>query len=235
MKQVITEEMKIHEKWFEEAKKQTVETLPEFIRHLIEDYQHDYGTICHAIGAAGLAGMYAVENSPTGGITGFQAGFCMCDIVRQWNFKNNKCGMKILDYDNLLYPQYSDKFFTISKDTWSAVQKEASERIRHNTDNHETYLKEMELYEKALEQFRVDVKQFEAEHPEYPPYENNPKFYQHLDFGTGEEWDAERKKEESGFMFEPRKPYDDVAHSDVVAHWKSIVDGNVPFGLKGED
>ena len=36
-------------------------------------------------------------------------------------------------------------------------------------------------------------------------------------------------------MFEPRKPYDDVAHPDVVAHWKSIVDGNVPFGLKVED
>ena len=66
MKERITEEMKIHEKWFEEARKQTVDTLPEFVRHLVEDYEHDYGTICHAITAAGLAGMYAVENSQTG-------------------------------------------------------------------------------------------------------------------------------------------------------------------------
>ena len=34
MKQQITEEMKIQNEWYKEAKKQTVETLPEFARHL---------------------------------------------------------------------------------------------------------------------------------------------------------------------------------------------------------
>lgn len=92
MKQQITEEMKIQNEWYKEAKKQTVETLPEFVRHLTEDYSHDYGTICHAVAAAGIAAMYAVDNSPTGGITGFQAGCIMWKVIREWNFQNNKTG-----------------------------------------------------------------------------------------------------------------------------------------------
>lgn len=48
MKQ-ITEKDNEQEIWFKEAEKQTLETLPEFIRHLLEDYGHDYGTICHAL------------------------------------------------------------------------------------------------------------------------------------------------------------------------------------------
>lgn len=158
MKKRITEEMKVHEKWFEEARRQTVDTLPEFVRHLVDDYEHDYGTICHAIAAAGLAGMYAVENSPTGGITGFQAGCCMWGIVRQWSFENNKCGLRMLDYDNLLYPQYEYKFKSISIRTLEAARKEALNKLKE--------------------------------------HENTP------------------------------------VHPDVMEHWKSIVGGVVPFGLK---
>ena len=57
MKQQITEEMKIHDGWYKEAKKQTVETLPEFVRHLTEDYSHDYGTICYAVEAGAIGAM----------------------------------------------------------------------------------------------------------------------------------------------------------------------------------
>ena len=42
--QVITEEEKVHEQLYEQAKEQTLATLPEFLRHLAQDYQHDYGT-----------------------------------------------------------------------------------------------------------------------------------------------------------------------------------------------
>lgn len=33
-------------------------------------------------------------------------------------------------------------------------------------------------------------------------------------------------------MFEPNEPCKPSVHPDVMAHWQSIVDGMIPFGLK---
>jgi hypothetical protein len=235
MKQQITEEMKIQNEWYKEAKKQAVETLPEFVRHLTEDYSHDYGTICHAVAAAGIAAMYAVDNSPTGGITGFQAGCIMWQVIREWNFQNNKTGLKILDYDNLLYPQYKASFVSISSKIWESVKKEAQNKINQNNDKVEKWKVAHDKWAIDMEKFKVDVVEWQKQHPEYPTYEDNPKFYEHLCFGTEKEWDEETKKQESGFMFAPTEPCNPSANPNVIAHWKSIVNGNVPFGLKIEE
>ena len=40
----ISEEQNLKKIWFEEAKEQTIETLPMFINHIMNDYDHDYGT-----------------------------------------------------------------------------------------------------------------------------------------------------------------------------------------------
>ena len=137
--------------------------------------------------------------------------------------------------DELLYPQYEEQFHCISKETWQLVKKEAAIRLEKSEQLHEKYICDMEQYEKDMNQFEIDVKQFESNHPEYPKYEDNKKFYEHISFGTQEEWDAEQKKDESGFMFAPRKPYDESAHPDVIKHWRNIVDGNIPFGLRLEE
>jgi hypothetical protein len=124
----ITEKDGVHPKWYVEAKKQTAETLPEFIRHLIEDYGHDYGTICHAIAAAAVAGAYAVEHSPVGGITGFQGGAVMWQFIAQWGGYEDK-PLRLVNYSDLLYPQYADKFTTISATTWEWAKKQAAEKL----------------------------------------------------------------------------------------------------------
>ena len=132
--------MHLEKEWYAQAKNQTLETLPGFISHIMNDYGHDYGTVCHAIGACALAAAWAANNEAgaCGGITGFQAGFVMWEFVRQWSFSDNKCGMRILDYDRMLYPQYDDVFEkTISPDVWSALQKEAKERLERNHDAHD--------------------------------------------------------------------------------------------------
>lgn len=148
------------EEWFQQAKKQTLETLPEFIRHLMADYHHDYGTIVHAMTACAIATVWACDRTDQGGITGFQAGFLMWGFIRHWSFENNKTGLRILNYDDLLFPQYESKFDkTISPEVWECVQKQARE-----------YLKGID----GKEPFTAD---------------------------------------------------------SVVAHWKSIVDGKVPFGF----
>ena len=120
------------EQWFADAKEQTFETLPEFIRHVMNDYIHDYGTVVHAIGACAVATAWACNrmDGARGGITGFQASFVMWDFVRRWSYNNNKCGLRLVDFDNLLYPQYADRFaHTIPKSTWESVQKQAKEEL----------------------------------------------------------------------------------------------------------
>lgn len=133
-KQAITEEMHLEKEWFEQASKiETIDQLTEFINHLLNDYWHDYGTVCHAIGAAAVA--TAWYSAHVEGISGFQAGFVMWDFIRYWTKPDNKCGLKLVDYDNFLYPQYQYKYEkTISKDTWRSIQEQAKKNLESNED-----------------------------------------------------------------------------------------------------
>ena len=129
-KTIITEEDHLEEVWFKQAKEQTLETLPDFINHVMNDYYHDYGTVCHAISACAIAAAWVADKSDSGGITGFQANEIMWDFMRQWMYSGNKCGMKIVDYDTMLYPQYRYKYEkTISSYTWKSIQKEAKKNL----------------------------------------------------------------------------------------------------------
>lgn len=160
-KKPITEDMRLQDEWYKRAYNMKPDDFPEFFRALTEDYEHDYGTVCHAMAAIGLAAMWAFNKSEgaRGGITGFQAGCVMWEVIRHMNYEDSKCGLRLLNMDDLLYPQYEHRFRSISSDTWKAVQKEAQKRLSER--------------------------------------------------GT--------------------------AHPDVVAHWESIVNGKVPFGLRIED
>lgn len=127
--------------------------LVKFLKYVKKNCNTGYGEAPRAIAQASLA--VAWYFAKTFGITGFQAGFVMWDFIRDWQYSHNVAGLKLVDYDNMLYPQYHYKFEkTISPDIWKALQEEA----KKNLDN--------------------------KEH----------------------------------------------AHPDVIAHWQSIADGNVPFG-----
>lgn len=131
-KNLVTEEMHPEKEWFEEAKKQTEETLPAFIDHVMNDYCHDYGTVVHAISACAIAAAWAANSSKgaLGGITGFQADFVMWDFVRQWSYNHNKTGLRIVDFDKMLFPQYEYSFQkTIKKSVWEAIQQEAKKNL----------------------------------------------------------------------------------------------------------
>jgi len=136
MKQ-ITEKQGVHKQWYVDARSQTVDTLPDFINGLMTEYGHDYGTICHAVAASAIAAANAVNNHKKGGITGFQAGAVMWEFIRHWNYESNKVGLRIVDYDNLLYPQYEDEINkrTITSHQHKELKKQAeillSERGGH--------------------------------------------------------------------------------------------------------
>lgn len=54
----------------------------------------------------------------------------MWDFIKEWSYSGNKCGLKIIDYDNMLYPQYEHKYRkTIPLHVWSELQKRAKENL----------------------------------------------------------------------------------------------------------
>ena len=148
---------KIYKEWQEHVTHiKTIEEFNDFFNSLMNNYYFDYGTQCRAIGLLAVAAAWLGANTEP--ITGFQASFVMWEFIQNWTYRNNKTGLRIVDYNNMLYPQYEYKFDkTISPETWNALQSEASRKLQESSE---------------------------------------------------------------------------FAHSDVVKHWKSIVDGKVPFGYK---
>lgn len=126
---------------YKEAMKQTTDTIGDFVKHAMCDYPHDYGSVCVAVAACALAGVHAADSLPQGGITGFQAGFVMWEFVRQMNYRGNKCGLRMIDYDNMLFPQYAHEFEkTISSDNWKLLQEEAKRRLEEDSEHEHPYV-----------------------------------------------------------------------------------------------
>ena len=212
----------IKKEWSKKAEKQTLDTLPDFLKELSENYTHDYGTICHAISTAAIAAARAMDKSEQGGITGFQAGAIMWGFICGWNFKHNKTGLKIVDYDDFLYPQYEEKFGkTINQETWEALQKEAAKKIEDADKKREKYLADLEKYKKDIAAFVL----------KYPDYYDRREHYDPLGMGNSEQWEEERIKKESGFEFAPQGPCEPL-NDKVYQHWASIASGSVPFGYE---
>lgn len=132
-KEMIIEEMHLEKEWFEQAKKiKTVEELSKFVDRMLNGYNHDYRTACHAIAACALAAAWLGADAE--GITGFQAGFVMWDFIRNWVKEGNECGLRLIDYDDFLYPQYSGKFEkTIDRETWYRIQAAAKKNLEERS------------------------------------------------------------------------------------------------------
>jgi hypothetical protein len=212
-------EKDFREKYYSKAQEQTLETLAGFINDMLGE-SLDYGSICCAVSAAALAAAWATNKAPQGGITGFQAGAIMWEFIQQWNYSSNMCGLRIINYDNMLYAQYEDKFQKIiRKEVFQSLQKEAAKLLEESRRGKIEYEKDMKQYEKDLAAF-VE---------KYPNYHNKPKYYERLHSGTSDEWEAEKKKKESGFEFAPDKP---CYFEGQTEHWQSIVNGVVPFGYE---
>lgn len=159
--------------------------LVEFLKDVRDNYNYDYGTAPRAIAQASVATAWYLAS--VFGITGFQAGFVMWDFIRDWQYRNNECGLKIIDYDNMLYPQYEYKFTekTISKRQWEALQKQAQ--------------KELDRIQETVESYN----------------RNQAEGMEDFINKEGRDWVET-----------------DFCNVRVLNHWKSIVEGKVPFGYR---
>lgn len=136
MTQAITEKDGVHKQWYEDAKKvSTPEELAAFVRRVTADYSHDYGTICHAIAASAVAAAWACDRSAQGGITGFQAGAIMWEFITHWTHSPGDL-LALRDFDNILYPQYDDKFGTIPAGFAKQLKKRAAKNLAENKGAH---------------------------------------------------------------------------------------------------
>lgn len=131
----ITEANHLENEWLEQAETQTLETLPEFINHLMNDYEHDYGTIIKATAAAMIATFNACNHSEQGGFTGFQVDFIPWLMINEF-WGTSKVGRKIINFDDMLFPQYADKFEkTIPPKTWKNLQDRAKELMKEPAEH----------------------------------------------------------------------------------------------------
>lgn len=125
----ITEEMGVHEAWYDEAARMDMKHLPAFLKKLTTSYEHDYGTICHAVAAAAVGAAWAVERSPQGGITGFQGGAIMWQFIKNWDNIYKLGPARITRTEDMLYPQNAHKFNTITPSAWEWLKDEARKKV----------------------------------------------------------------------------------------------------------
>lgn len=107
----------------------TFDDLVEYLKDIKDNYGCGYGGAPKAIAQASVA--VADYLSSEFGITGFQASFAMWDFIRDYVYTGNKCGLRIINYDDMLYPQYGFKFQkTITSETFNALQRQARKNLK---------------------------------------------------------------------------------------------------------
>lgn len=128
------DEHALKKEWFAKARKQTLETLPAFLQELA-DFHHDYGSIVMGVSAAAIGAMSALDKSPNGGITGFQAGCVMWEFIRE--VRHNESPLALIDFGSMLYPQNARSFKReIAPSVWKWLQEEAAKLLEKQDGVH---------------------------------------------------------------------------------------------------
>lgn len=126
------------ESWYARARDRamTLKALPGFLAELAE-HSHDYNSIVYAVAAAALAAARALDRSPNGGITSFQAGAVFWEFYAEWLSESGPCRM--VKFENMLYPQYESSFGkAITPDTWKWLRQEAAKKLAEHGTAHGT-------------------------------------------------------------------------------------------------
>lgn len=130
----------------EVVRPKTLDELNKIIEQLTER-KHDYGTCVYAMSIAAVATFNYVAGKLD--VTGFQASCADLDILRRTRDYEN--GFSIINYDNLLYPQYWDDEHFPSKEQLLEKNKEqlaeaAKKKLKEsNGSTHPNVIKHWEM------------------------------------------------------------------------------------------
>lgn len=123
------------------------------------EYQHDYGTICHAAAALAVASCHMVNADKTqGGLTGFQSGAIMWNFIQHWMEMGDQ-PLKLLRYGNMLYPQYKEDYTSIDPKVFEWLQKEAARLLEDKTPASEKVTKHWQSIVKGKVPFGFKIKE----------------------------------------------------------------------------
>lgn len=129
-------EQALRDEFKDRVQKTTLDQLPDLIKDLI-DRDHDYGSICVAMGIAAATTAWAMNKHKNGGITGFQAGAVAWEMLRHWGaLYPGECGGRMQDFNDLLYPQCADKFQSIPRSALEMAQKVAVKNLEGRDGAH---------------------------------------------------------------------------------------------------
>lgn len=118
--------------WYRESKKEkTNEEIIEFNEEILNNYPHDYESICHAIAASTLTHLHNCLYRC--GATGAQANYTTWQIIRQ--MFNIESGAKLINYDDMIYPQY-DIEFEDDRELPKEVFEKLQEMAKRSLDEH---------------------------------------------------------------------------------------------------
>ena len=135
----------LREAWIKRAKElRTIEEFGRFLEAMIA-FEHSYNTAVYAAAALMIGVLRVFDRSPQGGLSGFQAGAVFWELAPHL-LSVGKCGLKLVDWELLLYPQYAKHFEkTINNKAWGAVKKRAKEILKTSRSSmHEDVRKHME-------------------------------------------------------------------------------------------
>ena len=126
----------IRDEWYKKAKTEihTPEQLKAFAEEILDKVKSSseaYNDSSNGTAALALAAMNMLAFIY--GMTAFQMGWVMWQLIDQMVISEHDCGMRLLIYDDMLYPQYEDRFVkTIDADTWGKLREKAAKLVEEN-------------------------------------------------------------------------------------------------------
>jgi hypothetical protein len=143
-KKFIKEADGVHEKWYEEARGQTLDTLPVFLKGLMDEYSHDEVTLTHAVTAGAMATISAMDAHPEGGLTPSQNQLVFGLFLRKWARIEGPA--KVMSWAGLLNPKNEDQMVGVPKDVahWiSGLAKQALDNAKFQGQEQKDHLEKL--------------------------------------------------------------------------------------------
>ena len=122
----------IEKGWYDEVKTITSKNkLNNFINKVLCGYEHDYGTYVRAVAVCTKAFIRYYGSA----MTFVQANFLMWQLIRNTFNYDDKFGMQLIKYQDVLYPQLLDSFVVeFDEETHEKVIAEAKALIEEHKD-----------------------------------------------------------------------------------------------------
>lgn len=142
MEEKVLDEFEMKDLLIEKRKEiKNFDDLVSYLEYVKDNCNYDYGVAPCSIAQAALAVAWYLACDF--GITGFQAGFITWEFIRGFTYTSNKCGLRLIDYNDMLYPQYEYKFTEkiITSDIWNILQNQAKEKLEKHPNANPSVVK----------------------------------------------------------------------------------------------